>query len=371
LSTPTSRSDARRLASTVLALTLRDGSAADTVSDWWELHAFAVKQRCAALMWRRNGAAIRARAPVDVVEAWREQALAIAEHGTAMLRLTAETQSLLTAAGVESVVLKGAALALQLYGPPIVRPTGDLDLYIPAEQRSAAREALRAAGWVHTEGGEGTEWEVLMRMEGTEQRWLDLFSFVPKHLVSRDTPPPESEVRVFDGHSVRMHSGPGVPNHLAVHLAKHEFPPLLWFVDFATAWEALSPSERDQAWARARRMHIQRYLQWALDRVAAVESAAAGEYEALGLLGFTAKGRSQPRRWRRELVLAGSLPAALRMILGFIFPRTARTPIAFLRRLAHRLRHPRQWLVDRRVLDHASHPDATRVPATRARSDRE
>jgi hypothetical protein len=95
-------------------------------------------------------------------------------------------------------------------------------------------------------------------------------------------------------------------------------------------------------------MGTQRYLQWALDRAAATGRAAAGEHDQLQLLGFTASGRTQPRRWRREIALAGSWGAALRMMLNSLFPETARTPLAFFRRLAVRLRHPRRWLVDRR-----------------------
>ena len=358
--------DARVLASRMLALTLGDASAAGQVPDWEELYAFSVQQRCAALMWHRSGAAIRAHAPTGVADSWRQRALAIAEHGAALLELTARTQALLADSGIEAVALKGPALALQLYGPPVARTTSDLDFFIPLHQRDLARDVLLAAGWIQEEGGPASKWEVLTRMDAGEKRWLDIFSFVPKTLASGDAPAPESERRDFDNVTVRVHTGPGMPNHLAVHLAKHDFPPLLWFVDFATAWERLTLTERDDARARARQMGTQRYLQWALDRAAAIGRAAAGEHEQLHLLGFTASGRTQPRRWRREIALAGSWRSALRMIVNFLFPETARTPLAFFRRLAVRLRHPRRWLVDRRRFELSQSLAGT---ATKSRSD--
>lgn len=348
MSAVTSQTDSRVLASRMLALTLGDASVAAQVTNWNEMYTFSVQQRCAALMWHRCGAAIRAHAPPDVAAQWRQQALKVAEHGSALLRLLGETQSLLDAAGVQSIAVKGPPLAIRLYGTLMARPIGDLDLFVLASDRQRARETLVAAGWVHTEGGRGTDWEVLVRMDGEEKRWLDLLSQIPKQLPNGEAAAPESEHAVFEGVSVRMHSGPGVPNHLAVHLAKHDFPPLLWFVDFSVAWEALSVVERQEAHARAEQMRIQRYLQWALDRAAAIASAAKGDHEALGLLGFTARGRSQPRRWRRELALAGSWAAALRLVARSVFPPSARTPLAFLHRIAVRLRHPRRWLVDRR-----------------------
>lgn len=274
-----------------------------------------------------------------------------------MLALLAETQRTLLDAGVESVALKGPPLALRLYGTPIVRPIGDLDLFIPLEQRQAAGDALHAAGWLHQEGNATSDVEVLRRADGDETRWLDLLSKIPKHLAREATPLPQSEIAVFDGHEVRAHAGPGVPVHLAVHLAKHEFPPLLWFLDFAAAWEALTLSERAEAEKTAGRMEVHRYLEWARDRTQAVHRAAAGDASALELLGFSATGRSQPRQWRRELVLAGSVRGGVRLIFRWLLPESARSPTAFARMVIHRLRHPERWVNDRQAFQ-PSHREA-------------
>ena len=363
MSTTSVGTDARVLASRMLALTFGDARVAAEVEDWEEMFALAVEQRCAALMWQRVGAAIRANAPAEVTTRWRERALAVANHGSALLALLSQTQALLSGGGVHSVALKGAPLALRLYGAPIARPVGDLDLYIPAPERQRARELLHAAGWMHVEGGID-EWEVMKRIDGDRVRWLDLLSQIPKHLPRQHAPPPESEVAVFEGVTVRMHSGPGVPTHLAIHLAKHEFPPLLWFVDFMTAWTSLSSADQDNARKLAHRLQTHRYLTWALDRAAAIDRAVAGEFAALDLLGIGPSFRSQPRRWRRELVLAGSFRGAAQLLWNWIFPRSDRTPMAWLRVVWHRMRHPARWLVDRRDFRKGTFPTVTARPGS-------
>lgn len=53
----------------------------------------------------------------------------------------------LDAAGVRTLVLKGAHLALAHYPEPHLRPRSDADLFIPEESRHAARLALEDAGF--------------------------------------------------------------------------------------------------------------------------------------------------------------------------------------------------------------------------------
>jgi hypothetical protein len=53
----------------------------------------------------------------------------------------------LAAAGVHSLVLKGAALAYTVYRAPHLRPRGDLDLLIAPPDLETADQALVAAGW--------------------------------------------------------------------------------------------------------------------------------------------------------------------------------------------------------------------------------
>jgi len=61
----------------------------------------------------------------------------------AMRRLLAA----LADAGVETLVLKGAALTLTYYGDPGLRPMADVDVLVPTKQAEAAADVLRKEGW--------------------------------------------------------------------------------------------------------------------------------------------------------------------------------------------------------------------------------
>lgn len=57
--------------------------------------------------------------------------------------------SALDAAGVRALLLKGAALAYDLYDAPAQRPRGDTDLLVAPSDRARARATLAAQGWDH------------------------------------------------------------------------------------------------------------------------------------------------------------------------------------------------------------------------------
>jgi hypothetical protein len=59
----------------------------------------------------------------------------------------AELISALRAAGIDSVVLKGGALAHLIYREPGLRPMEDLDVLVPADQADAARRVLAELGF--------------------------------------------------------------------------------------------------------------------------------------------------------------------------------------------------------------------------------
>jgi len=53
----------------------------------------------------------------------------------------------LASRGVTSLILKGTALAYDIYRHPHLRPRADIDLLVPENQRAAARDALSALGY--------------------------------------------------------------------------------------------------------------------------------------------------------------------------------------------------------------------------------
>jgi hypothetical protein len=67
------------------------------------------------------------------------------------------TQALgaLTRGGVESILLKGTALAYSIYADPSLRPRGDTDLLIPLKDRAQADQILRREGYQRVQAVSG------------------------------------------------------------------------------------------------------------------------------------------------------------------------------------------------------------------------
>ncbi|HKT82312.1 MAG TPA: nucleotidyltransferase family protein [Solirubrobacterales bacterium] len=64
-----------------------------------------------------------------------------------IFKRAAEAISVLDGAGIETLVTKGASLALLSYGDVGARPMDDVDVLVPIERAADAIEALSAAGW--------------------------------------------------------------------------------------------------------------------------------------------------------------------------------------------------------------------------------
>jgi Uncharacterised nucleotidyltransferase len=68
-------------------------------------------------------------------------------HNQMLFRRAAGAIAKLGAAGIETMVLKGASLSLLAYGSPGVRPMDDVDVLVPLGRRVDAVKVLRTAGW--------------------------------------------------------------------------------------------------------------------------------------------------------------------------------------------------------------------------------
>jgi hypothetical protein len=118
----------------------------------------------------------------------RQRSLARAQH-----QVLGEILELARAAGLELVLLKGAALAHLVYPEVSLRPMSDLDLLVPRQQLEPAAEVLRRAGFaMPSEAG--------LRAASREHRHLPAVQ------------------RQVDGHSVvvelhRAISRPEIPGH--------------------------------------------------------------------------------------------------------------------------------------------------------------
>jgi hypothetical protein len=68
-------------------------------------------------------------------------------HNQLIFKRAADAIAALEAVGIETLVTKGASLAILSYGDVGVRPMDDVDVLVPIERTAAAIEALSAAGW--------------------------------------------------------------------------------------------------------------------------------------------------------------------------------------------------------------------------------
>lgn len=68
-------------------------------------------------------------------------------HNQLIFKRAAEAIAVLEGAGIETLVTKGASLALLSYGDLGVRPMDDVDVLVPIERTAEAIEALLGAGW--------------------------------------------------------------------------------------------------------------------------------------------------------------------------------------------------------------------------------
>lgn len=118
--------------------------------DWETLGALAARERAAPVLWSRLAAA--ADGPLPAAAAPLERLARVSEFR--MLHLEqrlGESLAALARERVDVVLLKGAALALTVYGSFVRRPMSDVDLLLRPGAAPHARTVLLAAGWASTE----------------------------------------------------------------------------------------------------------------------------------------------------------------------------------------------------------------------------
>ena len=310
------------------------------VADWRALCDLAERERLLGVIWRRSAAAIRGAAPGETSLDWQRRAVLLGLNVERQLELLATSVAALTAAGVHAVVLKGAPLAQRLYGDFTVRPTLDVDLYVPAPERGAATRVLGELGWRRT-SGVAPEEENFHRTIGGRLFRLEVHSTaLDDPLLHRVAFPVEQVSVTVGGHVLPAHAGRFVPAYLAAHLAKHNEKPALWALDFYVLWSALTQAERDDALGAGREVGLGRHLDWAVALARDID-ACRGSLDAARpalqrVLGALAT-RGDAMRVFRLMSFAGSPIAALSVVAGRLWPVAWRqswrdAPEYFLRR---------------------------------------
>lgn len=154
-----------------------------------------------------------------------------------LFKRAAEAVELLGAAGIETLVIKGASLALLSYGDVGVRPMDDVDVLVPFERTGEAISVLAAAGWspdkddpatwiqVHhslgfagpREGEVDLHWFALWQPASDRELWV---ASVPMELAGTGTRAPSAADQLL---LACVHGTPWSP-----------LPPFRWIADAVT-----------------------------------------------------------------------------------------------------------------------------------------
>lgn len=180
--------------------------------------------------------------PLDIENSLRSAALAVAARQLHWHGELEHTLTVLNAANIPVMLLKGAALNLTVYPRADLRPLADLDLLVPAEHAVAARLALVAAGCragfdlVRPDFFPRYYYETELFSAGAPPVRLDLHARPFRPLRMAATVPQDAfwadAQRITVGRaSAFIPATETMLIHLAVHAALHGCARLLWLYD--------------------------------------------------------------------------------------------------------------------------------------------
>lgn len=352
-------------ARSILQLVLGRGEPRLDDESWRAVATLAVRECCGPLIWHRAGAVVRAGAPADVLGRLRGHAIQQALVQQGRLAQLRDVLGRLAAEQVDAVVLKGMALSRLLYDDPFVRPSADVDLWVPLPQREQARHVLLSMGWRLAEGHAPFE-EVFGRRAAQEYVRLEVHSYLLGDMLAHL--PDVSAARLaldVDGSELHALSRPLQAVTLATHLAGHRVFPLLFAIDWYSLWNGMTTAERDTATMLARELRADRYLGWARDVASNVDRGCATDGPgdlALRALGFGSVRVTSGNPALRALRLARTSADRRAVVSSWLLPpHLPREPLALARasaaRLGRRLRALRSPTSD------ASRQLRTRLPA--------
>jgi Uncharacterised nucleotidyltransferase len=121
-------------------------AAAQQISDW-DSFLGVVKNHRVAVLVQRSLRRMAVEMPAAVEEELDHLAQRNVRRGLALAAETVRLQSLLTAAGIPNLVLKGVALEQLAYGSIAAKQTRDIDLLVPPESGEEALHLLERTGY--------------------------------------------------------------------------------------------------------------------------------------------------------------------------------------------------------------------------------
>jgi hypothetical protein len=218
-------------------------AAAAPVADWNAVLLIARRQRVVGLVYDALLAA-GVHLPAAPAAESAQRAQAIFRKNLLLAAETCRLQTLLDAAAIPSIALKGAALAQLAYGSLKVKHTHDIDLLIPPDRALAAMALLDRDGYAlsfpasHLSEAQRRavvrySREVAFIHPGrgafTELQWRVADN--PQLLKEVHAGSPVQDVVVADGVSVRTLARDDLFAYLCVHGAHHAWSRLKWLAD--------------------------------------------------------------------------------------------------------------------------------------------
>ena len=310
----------------VLQLALGYPTDALAPAEWEDAFSTSLRERLVALAWQRQREAIKRLAPAPLVRRWRMAAMKVGAQGTTRLSVLVDAMQRLERARLSPVVLKGPPLAMQLYGDPSVRPISDLDLVIPAGERTEAFDVLQEAGWTWITGEAPGEESFRLSRNGETHRLEVHSTVIDDPLLEYVSLPIECKRVAIGDVTISAMAGSFLAASQAAHMAKHHSVPLLWVIDFCQLMQGMTASEWDRAREAATRCGLQRHLRRAevLGRLACESASRVGDDAALARLCAELRPVSEIQRGLRLLRLSANKADSLRVVAGRLWPRHRR-----------------------------------------------
>jgi len=270
-----------------------------------------------------------------------------------LFQQSAQTVAALAAAGIPTLLLKGASLAARFYADPSLRAMSDLDLLVPEADARRAHSLLLELGWHPDHPAFNPDVHLALRQATGYSRPGGIHLDLHYHVLWDCTYPgadqpfwERAEAFVFHGAPTATLCATDDLIHVCVHAARYSaFPPVRWAAD---AMHILRSTEHPVEWDRllrlAETLRLSLSLQAALVYLAGALAppVPAAVMTSLDAMPVTAAER-------RYYKLKVSRPGLLRgfPLIWYQYARLTRetgrrpNPLSYLRYLQHAWNLPR------------------------------
>jgi hypothetical protein len=260
--------------------------------DWSMLVELSVRHRVEALVGANLGRLPHDLIPADVRAHFERRLREEAFRGLHLSKATLEITSILAAAGIPCLLLKGCAVSHRFYDSPHARHSIDIDILIPVVSRHPAHAAIESLGFEKTEtyrsipevrddvlevlgcdisygrGADAVQLELHWRLDrNTEMLSWDFGSTRSMHMPMK-----------LGGESVLVFASGAQFVYLLCHGAKHAWFRLKWLADIDRMSRQLSQDDFELALQLIRRAGVERLAATSLQLLYEVYGTPAGSH---------------------------------------------------------------------------------------------